>query len=399
MMKTYKHIYIFLFLNILCLSGVYAQFSNVNYNNAATPEMVIKQIDNYDFSTVIHFSYTTISSLSFSGSEDIVLVQNGKNFKLINSFNLPLDNKKHIFNDNGDKLNFSLEFEKLDSVGLPFTIKSKSATKFNIDQIIVDSSHLSDFIDVDSYVGETPSREFFIFYNEGYPVLKYSYKGIVLAVKLLVKNDYGVYYQPQIIVQNYNNKDFLFDPSKIYAQYHYKGKFYNAKVFTDKEYARVVKKKMSSDRFWTGLADGLAAVGAGYSYISGSSNTYVTAAGKSMNYGFFGNNLYGNINMSKMSANISTSFSGSSYNGMNTFIAAQFAKQNMENLKAQQVDKLNALQGGYIKLNTIFPNSEYTGYTNIAYSKGLESFLMKVELNKEEFFFEWDKEMLRQLID
>lgn len=195
-----------------------AQFSLVNYNNSNIPEIVINQVDNYDFSTVIHFSYTTISSLSFSGSEDIVLVQNGKKFKLINSFNLPLDNKRHIFNDNGDNLNFSLEFEKLDSVGLPFSIKSKTVSKLNIDHISVDTSRFKDFIDVDSYVGETPSRDFFIFYNEGYPVLKYSYKGIVLAVKLLIKNDYGINYQPQITVQNYNNKDFLFDPSRIFAQ-------------------------------------------------------------------------------------------------------------------------------------------------------------------------------------
>lgn len=161
----------------------------------------------------------------------------------------------------------------------------------------------------------------------------------------------------------------------------------------------LVKRKMSSDRFWTGLADGLAAVGAGYSYISESLNTYVTAAGKSMNYGFFGNNLYANVNTSKRAASVQTTYSGSSYNGMNTFVAAQFAQQNMENLKAKQLEKLNTLQGGYIKMNTIFPNSEYTGYTNITYSKGLDSFLMKIELNNEEFFFECNNDMLIQLLE
>lgn len=398
-MNKCKHIVVCLLLYILSCSTLYAQYLDVQYNNTQTPELVIKQIDNYDFSTVIHFCYTTIASLSFSGSEDIVLVQNGKNYKLINSFNLPLDNKKHMFNDNGDHLNFSLEFEKLDSIGLPFVMKSRSVSKFNIDPIKIDTNQRTHFKDVDSFVGETPSREYFVFYNEGYPVLKYSYKGMVIAVKLLITKEYGVYCQPQIIVQNYNNKDFLFDPSKIYAQFEYQGKYYNATVFSDKEYLKVVKRKMSSDRFWTGLADGLAAVGAGYSYISGSSNTYVTAAGRSLNYGFFGNNLYGNVGSSSVSASATTTYSGRSYNGMNTFMASQVARQNMDNLKAQQVDKLTALQGGYLKLNTIFPNSEYTGYTNIAFTKGFDSFLMKIVLNNEEFFFEWDKDKILHLMD
>lgn len=388
-----------LFVLFSSSSTLYAQYSGVQYNNTNTPELVIKQIDNYDFSTVVHFSYTTISSLSLSGSEDIVLVQNGKNYKLINSFNLPLDNKKHMFNDTGDQLNFSLEFEKLDSISQTFVIGSRSASKFNIDQIRIDTSQCTNFKDVDSFVGETPSREYFVFYHEGYPVLKYSYKGIILAVKLLVKNEYGIYFQPQIIVQNYNNKDFLFDPSKIYAQFEYQGKYYNAKVFSDKEYMKIVRRKMSSDRFWSGLADGLAAVGAGYSYISGSSNTYVTATGKSLNYGFFGNNMYSSVGSSSVTARASTTYSGSGFNGMNTFIASQVARQNMDNLKAQQVEKLNVLQGGYLKLNTIFPNSEYTGYTNISFAKGFDNFLMKIELNNEEFFFEWDKEMVLKLMD
>lgn len=398
-MKILCLFFIQLLIAILFASTLFAQFSKVNYNNENFPELLINQVDQYDFSTIVHFSYKTISSLKFSGSEDIILIQNGKKLKLLNSFNLPLDNKKHIFNDYGDKLNFSLEFEKLDSVGLPFSIKSNKVNKFNFDNILVESENISNFIDVDSYVGETPSREFFIFYNEGYPVLKYTYKGILLAVKLLKKNEYGVYYQPQIIVQNYTNNDFLLDPSKVYAQYHYSGKYYNAKIYTDKEFSVLVKKKMSSDRFWQGLAEGIASVGAGFSFASGSSNTYITAAGKSMNYGFFGNNLYGNANVNTMSAEIQNTTSAKSYNGMNTFLASQYAKQNMLNLKAQQVDKLNALQGGYIKLNSIFPNSEYTGYTNILYSKEADSFLMKIELNNEEFFFEWDKGMLSRLND
>ena len=75
-----------------------AQYNKIDYDNSNYPELIIEQIDQYDYSTVIHFSYTSITSLELNGSEDIQLISNGKAKKLLNSYNLPLDEKKHLFN-------------------------------------------------------------------------------------------------------------------------------------------------------------------------------------------------------------------------------------------------------------------------------------------------------------
>lgn len=98
------------------------------------------------------------------------------------------------------------------------------------------------------------------------------------------------------------------------------------------------------------------------------------------------------------SAYTSTNVSGRSIEGGKVFMAAQVAKQNMDNLKVQQVQKLNTLQSGYVKLNTIFTNSDYEGYVNVPFAKNADKFLMKIEISNNEFFFEWSEKDLKNLI-
>ncbi|MDR2284816.1 MAG: hypothetical protein LBE37_16500 [Sphingobacterium sp.] len=382
---------------ILLATPTFSQYNYLEFKNESTPELVIKQVDQYDFSTVVHFTYNTISNLRFNGSEDIKIMQGDKPKEMITSYNLPLDEKVHMFNETGEHLNFSLEFEKID-LGMPLQISSANSKYFNFESVSIDTTQKGVFQNVDAFVSQTPSREYYVFYHEGFPVLKYAYKGIVLAVKLQYDQTYGAHFQPQIIVQNYNKKDILVDPAKIFAQYGIKGKHFNALVIDYKKYLNNVKRAQSNERFYTGLVDGIAAISAGYSYISANSNTYVTANGRSLNYGFFGNNLYANAGYSSGSAYASTNVSGRSFDGGKVFMAAQIAKQNMDNLRAQQVQKLNTLQSGYIKLNTIFTNSDYEGYINIPYAKNADKFLMKIEINNNEFFFEWDDKELKNLI-
>ncbi len=375
-----------------------AQYNKIGYDNSNYPELIIEQIDQYDYSTVIHFSYTSITSLELNGSEDIQLISNGKAKKLLNSYNLPLDEKKHLFNDSGEKLNFSLEFEKIDNVNDAFSVQSATIKKFNLPHLKVDSSQSTEFLNVDAFISKTPSREFYIFYNEGSPVLRYAYKGMIIAIKLAIDENYGKFFQPQIFLQNYNKKDILLDPSKIYAQYEVKSKFFTAPIFDYKKYISMVKKIQKSEMFWNGLSEGLAAVAAGYSFISSNSNTYVTANGRSLNYGFFGNNMYAGTSSTSITGSTNTKSNSTVFNGGNAYIAAQYARQNLESLKAKQVDRLTSIQNGYIKMNTIFPNSEYSGYCNIPFRLDINSFLMKVEINGSDFFFEWDNDKLNSML-
>jgi len=49
-------------------------------------------------------------------------------------------------------------------------------------------------------------------------------------------------------------------------------------------------------------------------------------------------------------------------------------------------------------MNTIFPNSEYSGYRNIPFRLEINSFLMKVEINGSDFFIEWDNDKLNSML-
>ena len=42
-----------------------------------------------------------------------------------------MDEKKHLFNDSSEKLNFPLEFEKIDNVNDVFSVQSATIKKFN----------------------------------------------------------------------------------------------------------------------------------------------------------------------------------------------------------------------------------------------------------------------------
>lgn len=378
--------------------AVIGQYNHLKFENTNTPELVIKQIDQYDFSTVIHFTYNNIANVKFNGSDDIAIIQAGNKRGLLNSYNLPLDERVHMFNETGEHLNFSLEFEKVEHLDQSFSISSVNSNYFDFKGIEVDTTNPGIYQNVDAFISQTPSREYYVYFHEGHPVLKYAYQGIILAVKLQYDNTYGSFFQPQIAVQNYNRKDILIDPSKIFAQYSVNGKYFNALVIDYKKYLSVVKKKQSNERMLTGLIDGLAAVSAGYSYISANSNTYVTAAGKSLDYGFFGNKLYANAGSASASGYSSANVSGRSFDGGKVFMASQVAKQNMDQLKVHQVQKLNSLQSGYVKLNTIFTDSDYAGYINIPYAKNADKFLMKIEINGNEFFFQWDENELNNLL-
>lgn len=75
----------------------------------------------------------------------------------------------------------------------------------------------------------------------------------------------------------------------------------------------------------------------------------------------------------------------------------QMARRNIENLELRQSQQLNALQGGYLKLNTVFSKNEYGGYFLIPYKRDTNSILMKIDIEDFEFFFEWDNKMLEMI--
>src|SRR5690606_24709186 len=184
-------------LSFLWYQHADAQFSQVAVSRTDLPGLKIVQIDQFPNSTVIHFTYRSFMEDAFNGSETIFLAEpGGKNeLRLVNSYNLPLDRRIHMFgNDSGD-LNFSLEFEKL-SMTAPFDIRGGDDSLFNLYGISVDTTIKKPLMDIGEFISETPSREFYIYYHEGAPVLRFAYKGVVIAIKLIKDETYGRHFQP-----------------------------------------------------------------------------------------------------------------------------------------------------------------------------------------------------------
>src|SRR5690606_16997960 len=95
---------------------------------------------------------------------------------------------------------------------------------------------------INDFVSATPSKEYYVVYHEGYPVLRYAYKGIVIAVKLVKDERYGKHFQPNFLIQNYSDKDILFDPQLVVGQWEVNNKYYKAPVIAYNSYIKHVKK-------------------------------------------------------------------------------------------------------------------------------------------------------------
>lgn len=388
-----------LFLSsLLGFKDVGAQFNQVTISRTDLPGLKIVQIDQFPKSTVIHFTYSSFREESFNGSETICLTEHGSNkdLRLLNSYNLPLDRRVNMFgNDSGD-LNFSLEFEKL-SLTAPFDIKGGDQPLFNLHGVAVDTTIQQPLVDLVEFISETPSREFYILFHEGYPVLRFAYKGVVIAVKLIKDETYGRHFQPNFIIQNYTSKDILFDPEFVIGQWRVGEKYYKAPIIQHRSYIKRVKAIQGKEERLVAFSEGLASAVAGFSSINTTSNTYATAYGSAVGLGYVGNIPIGAISSSAASAHVQRNTSTFIFDGGSAYMAGQQARANIATYRAQNVQQLKPLNAGYAKKNTIPPGTEYTAFFNIPFERNANKLQIRFTLEKNDFLFEWDTEMLQDL--
>jgi hypothetical protein len=106
--------------------------------------------------------------------------------------------------------------------------------------------------------------------------------------------------------------------------------------------------------------------------------------------GSFGSyNNYVDLNMRTYSNSTinTTQFSNSAQ-----YFANQNAKNNVNNLVGNFIEIQNAINEGYLKTNTIFPNSRINGFFSFD-SKRSNNLKITVPLGKESFEFEWPVNM------
>jgi len=209
-----------------------------------------------------------------------------------------------------------------------------------------------------------PFTEKKLIYQDGIPVQYYFIDGLSVAVKISTKQLYGSYYEAFITIENGSGNQFDFDPSYITASFDLDGKISEAEILSYNDYIKKVKRRQAWTAAFTAFAEAAAATSAGYS--SSNLNAYAQGSnGKS----------------------VSVHASSTSYNGAATYAASQNAANNVGQMLNQQYDIKRNISEGYLKINTVFPNSRLIGFINIK-QENADHILLNVPVNGKVYHFE-----------
>lgn len=374
-----KKIYFLLFLFMVGINA-FAQYAKVTCEKM--PEnLSIVQVDYRESSTLVCFKLISESAEQTSTIFEKTYAKVDDSFKqyhLINSINMPIfteaENKCMMFERAGQEHYFVLEFESMPK-GKTFTIiesMDESTNPYNCYNIKVDTTAVSDYINLNDLVTSYPVKEMGVFLKDNMPIRYIKYNGIIITTYAYAVKEYGKYYQINLDVQNLSGKSILFSLDKVTAEgYTFKNeqldKTIPMEILPSYEYDKTVKRKQSWNNFWVALGEGMAAANAGYSTSSTtySGSSYTSAYGHAS--GYVGNtygyaNAYGSAYTTTYGrANTTT------YNGAAAYAAQQQANANYEAFASGQREIRQQLNEGYVKNNTIRSEVEYSGFFNIKY--------------------------------
>lgn len=368
-----------------------AQYRNITFDKTDVPSLQIVQIDFRDLSTLVHFQFTNENYTWICTQEDFYIQDKStfKKYRLLNSINLPFCDKVHRLESVGQKHNFTLEFEKIPNDISVFDIIENAESGFNFYGVRIDTiKKEKDFIDIASFVDDTPVKEYGYYYKDGRPIYYYKYKGVTVAVFLYGDNNYGKYYQANILVSNLSGKDLNFNPDLITARMQKKEEVFPAQVLSYNEYMKKVQRRQNWNAFAVAFSESMAASNAGYSSSASStrSSGYSSTTGSAS--GYVGN-TYGSVYGSSTTygSTYSTTYS-QSYDGAAAYAAQQNANRNVANYQYQQYSIKKSLSEGYLRLNTLSNETEYVGFINIPYKK-VDNLEIVIPFYDTKFVFVW----------
>lgn len=386
---------IFLFL-LLIVTRAEAQFASISVEKHPT-SMNVVQIDNRENSTLVFIEYTRenegITWMNIHEKTFARVHGSNREYHLINSINLPIntesENKYMLFDKIGQKHAFVLEFEKIPDVsGFNIIENESEENAFNFYGIRTDTTNVSSYRNLDDFVSPYPVKEMGRYADNGNIITYIKYKGIIITTLPQAVKQYGKYYTINLNIQNLSGRSILFDPSKIYAKgwTQKKNEMFDMEVLSASEYDKKVANKQAWNNFWVALGEGMAASQAGQSSstttYSGSSYT----SGSAHASGYVGNtygyaNAYGSAYTTTYGQSHTTS-----YNGAAAYAAQQQANANYNAYANSQYEIREKLSDGYIKLNTIRNEVEFSGYFNIKYKK-LDHLIVTMIVDGETFEF------------
>ena len=184
-----------------------------------------------------------------------------------------------------------------------------------------------------------------------------SSEGIEVGTFFSISKDYGKYFKVDVSIVNNTDKRIDFDPNSIEILLINKSDEKNKSfVISFEDYNKKIVRRQKSNTFWTAFSTGLSNGMAGTTYSN--SNSY-----------YNGTNGFGSLSTT------TTSYSPS--------LASMQYQQNQKlltDLDMEQQKKMSYINDGYLKKNTIFPNTTLIGYLLIPFDKKVTKmdFLMKI---------------------
>lgn len=231
-------------------------------------------------------------------------------------------------------------------------------------------------------------------YKDGAAWPYYIKNGLMVAMTNTQVKDYGKWYQISIVVSNNSIVPIDFDPSKITSTLKKtNGQEVALEVYSADKYMRKVRRTQNWNMAFAGIAEGLAAAGAGYSssttQTNSSYNGYSNSYGNAYAYGS-GGYAYGSYNgNSSYHGNSSTTSHTVTYDGAAAYQAQVIASNRMANYENALLQEREIKQEGYLKRTTIYPGQAISGYINIKRSKG-DTMDVIIDINGAKYVFPWN---------
>jgi len=281
------------------------------------------------------------------------------------------------FSENGD---YCIQVEYYDGEPMYdyYVLSNKdglcSRVSFDDDQPIHDSPTMNE-------------RQFEYIDGEEWPY--YSKNGVVIGMTNKEVRDYGRYYQITIIIANNSMFPIEFEPEKITASLvKKKGKTLAMNVLSADEYMEKVERKQEWAMALNGLAEGLAAAGAGYtsSTTNSSYSGYSSSYGNASAYGS-GGYAYGSYSGSSSYYGHSSSTT-TSYNAAAAYQAQVIASNRIAAYDDALLSERAMKDAGYLRRTTIYPGESISGYINIERKKGI-SMTVDVDISGAVYTFPW----------
>lgn len=380
-----KKIFLMFLLSIWAYC-VNAQYSSISVGTANVPKLKIKQVDYREYSTLVFLEYNIEGGgWANYGDKTYIKVENDDNiYHLLNAINIPLNTeaepRRMIFQEGTTKHHFVLEFEKIPK-GKKFDLieDASNPRAFNFYDVNINFDERSEFCDINNYIKSYPIMESGSFFQEGTYVTYIKYKGIELYASLFHSKDYGNYYSVNLDICNFSGRNILFNPSNIEAlgyKYNAKTQMYDNQpmiIVSADEYAKKIRRAQTWASIGVALGEFANASSAGY---SSSTTSYAGSAyGYSSQYGSSYATAYGQSHTTN-------------YNGTEAYYARQQAAENSANFDRAQYEIRQKLNDGYIKMNTIKSQVEYTGYLNLKYVK-LDNLTMIITIDGIKYPLYW----------